>query len=715
MNFEPQPIEAGIEPIFRPAIDNEETEEQMAIDDFENFLKNYQYSNDYIYREQVTNNLQQQKYYLKVYMEDLMNYKEELANKLTTKPSDYLYYFEKALNRFVMDRFSSQEREYPFQILINYRRLNIGFRDLTSSSVNSLIQLHGIVISAARVKPKARILTVRCRTCGDIQHLPIPYGFGKTVLPKRCANTATIDSSSGRSTCERNPYQVIPRMCEYIDVQTIKLQEFPENVPAGELPQNVLITLDRNLCNIVQPGQRIAICGLYGAFSRGNKDSEFIRSSYIRGIGIDHLDKLEDVTSFTTEQINEFREYAAKRNVIRDIKEKIAPQIVGHDSIKMAIASMLFGGTRKVFSDGLRVRGDINILLLGDPSTAKSQFLKFTHHVAPISVYTSGKSSSSAGLTATVIRDSASGEFVLESGALVLADCGVVCIDEFEKTSVETIVAIHEAMEQQTISIAKAGITTVLNSRCSILAAANPKYGQFVEDKTFEDQVVFQSTILSRFDIIFVIRDVVNIKKDTEIAAQVLRSHTNLGQRSINDDENDTVFLKNYIAFARSMIAPVISAEASDKLQRFYTTIRSGDSKFPLSIRQLEALVRITESFARMELKAEANGDHADKAIDLFKASTMNNSSLETVKESQGLDVKEAAQLKTIKMKLVNSLQTGVKISVSQLMKIHQAFPRKIVKIGINQLISEGTFERISKSGSVNVDLRKRNYVRRMR
>ena len=207
------------------------------------------------------------------------------------------------------------------------------------------------------------------------------------------------------------------------------------------------------------------------------------------------------------------------------IYKSIAPSIYGLDDIKKAVACLLFGGSPKKLPDGMRLRGDINVLLLGDPSTAKSQFLKFVERVAPISVYTSGKGSSAAGLTASVIKDP-SGEFQLEGGAMVLADGGVVCIDEFDKMRPQDRVAIHEAMEQQTISIAKAGITTILNSRTSVLAAANPVFGRYDDLKHAAEQIDFQSTILSRFDCIFIVRDIRNEESDRRIAEHVVGLHT---------------------------------------------------------------------------------------------------------------------------------------------------------------------------------------------
>jgi len=249
------------------------------------------------------------------------------------------------------------------------------------------------------------------------------------------------------------------------------------------------------------------------------------------------------------------------------ISNSIASAIFGHKDIKKAVACLLFGGSPKRLPDGMRLRGDINVLLLGDPSTAKSQFLKFVERVAPISVYTSGKGSSAAGLTASVIKDPSSGEFQLEGGAMVLADGGVVCIDEFDKMRPQDRVAIHEAMEQQTISIAKAGITTILNSRTSVLAAANPIFGRYDDLKHAAEQIDFQSTILSRFDCIFIVKDIREDSADKAIASHVVNLHMFAkAEEHQNKDYFSLDELRKYITYAKMKYFPRLSEEAGHML-----------------------------------------------------------------------------------------------------------------------------------------------------
>merc|ERR1711920_27672 len=270
-----------------------------------------------------------------------------------------------------------------------------------------------------------------------------------------------------------------------------------------------------------------------------------------------------------------------------------------------------------------------NVLLLGDPSVAKSQFLKFVDQVAPIAVYTSGKGSSAAGLTASVIRDSGSGEFHLEGGAMVLADGGVVCIDEFDKMREQDRVAIHEAMEQQTISIAKAGITTILNSRTSVLAAANPTFGRYDDQKSTEENIDFETTILSRFDLIFIIKDVKDPRRDKRLANHIIGLHgRDAGTQNIVGPV-DLKDLGKLVSFARHNVHPRLSASGSSMLANHYVRFREeaklagGRSAIPITVRQLEAIVRISESLAKMQLVEDVTEDHVKEAVRLFQVATM--------------------------------------------------------------------------------------------
>ena len=363
--------------------------------------------------------------------------------------------------------------------------------------------------------------------------------------------------------------------------------------------------------------------------------------------------------------------------IYHKISKSIASSIFGHEDIKKAVACLLFGGSPKKLPDGMRLRGDINVLLLGDPSTAKSQFLKFVERVAPISVYTSGKGSSAAGLTASIIKD-ASGEFQLEGGAMVLADGGVVCIDEFDKMRPQDRVAIHEAMEQQTISIAKAGITTILNSRTSVLAAANPIFGRYDDLKHAAEQIDFQSSILSRFDCIFIVKDVREESADKAIASHIVNLHTYARVREDAQGEISIDDIKKYLTYAKMKYFPRLSEEAGQLLQDMYVADRmnSKDQKIskkstgiPITVRQLEAIIRLSEAIARIHLQVQVKVQHVEEAHRIFKVSTLNAASSGMAAKSIDSPVELMPMIRKVEEAIKRRVAIGTKISYP---KLHQ-------------------------------------------
>lgn len=355
-----------------------------------------------------------------------------------------------------------------------------------------------------------------------------------------------------------DPYVIAHEKCDFVDQQVLKLQEAPDQVPVGELPRHVLISADRYLANRVVPGSRCTVMGIFSIYQAkgGAKAAAVaIRNPYLRAVGItsdlDHTAK--GAATFTEEEEQEFLEMSRRPDLYDAFARSIAPSIYGNLDMKKAIACLLMGGSKKILPDGIKLRGDINVLMLGDPGTAKSQLLKFVEKASPIAIYTSGKGSSAAGLTASVQRDHNTREFYLEGGAMVLADGGVVCIDEFDKMRDEDRVAIHEAMEQQTISIAKAGITTILNSRTSVLAAANPTFGRYDDLKTPGENIDFQTTILSRFDMIFIVRDDHDRNRDERIARHVMGIH--MGGKGMEENAEAEIpveKMKRYISYCKT-------------------------------------------------------------------------------------------------------------------------------------------------------------------
>lgn len=585
----------------------------------------------------------------------------ELAHALVDNPTEFLPLFEQAA-KVESERIQSRLEDGSLpevkdvQVMLYKSGANgslaqsVSMRDIKPEQfVSRLVIVPGIVTSASRPKHKATKVTIQCRTCKSTKVLICKPGMGGTMIPRQCdAPQLTDINNGGRSECGLDPYEVLADKAQCLDQQILKLQERPEDVPTGDLPRSMMCLVDRKLCGAVSPGTRVTAVGILSVFQSHDRSAKkgngaaavAVRQPYLRIVGFQE-DVLNGDTArkptFSVEEEAAFREFASTPGADEQIFSRIAPQIFGHDDIKKAVACLLFGGARKRMPDGTYRRGDINVLLMGDPSTAKSQFLKFTSKTAPIAVYTSGKGSSAAGLTATVIRDPASREFYLEGGAMVLADGGVVCIDEFDKMRPEDRVAIHEAMEQQTISIAKAGITTMLRSRTSVLAAANPPSGRYDDLKSASDNIDLQSTILSRFDLIFIVKDERSAAKDQMIARHVLEVHRSAGGAGDADEaeeRREEEFLKRYIEYCRTHCSPRLTDSASRLLASEYVELRSEAKRaasaegsdipaIPITVRQLEAMIRISESLAKMSLQTVATEAHVRQALELFRTSTM--------------------------------------------------------------------------------------------
>merc|ERR1712142_1253950 len=555
-------------------------------------------------------------------------------------------------------------------------------RDLKSEQVSKLVKIPGIVVAASGIKAKATRISIQCRSCRTtIPDIPLKPGLEGYQMPRKC----NVEQA-GRPACPLDPYYILPDNCECVDFQNLKLQESPESVPHGEMPRHMQLFVDRSLTERAVPGNRVTVIGVYSIRKMakigrgGEKGAVGVRMPYLRVVGLqvetEGAGRTSSNLTFTQEDEESFRRLASQPGVYDTISKSIAPSIFGSDDIKKSIACLLFGGSRKRLPDGLTRRGDINVLLLGDPGTAKSQLLKFVERVSPVSVYTSGKGSSAAGLTASVMRDASTRSFVVEGGAMVLADGGVVCIDEFDKMREDDRVAIHEAMEQQTISIAKAGITTTLNSRCSVFAAANSIYGRWDETKG-EENIDFMPTILSRFDMIFVVKDEHNEARDLTLAKHVMGVHMNaMTQRTENleGDELSLQQLKKFIMFARSRCGPRLSESAGERLRDRYVRMRGGvfehekqsgkRNAIPITVRQLEAIIRMSESLAKMQLQAFATEQHVEESLRLFQVSTLDAAMSGNLAGAEGFTTEEdQEELNLIEKQLKRRFVIGSPVS----------------------------------------------------
>ncbi|CCD26767.1 MCM DNA helicase complex subunit MCM5 NDAI_0I01980 [Naumovozyma dairenensis CBS 421] len=669
------------------------------IKSFRNFILEFRLNSHFIYRDQLRNALLVRNYSLTVNMEHLIGYNEDLYKRLSDEPSDVIPLFENAITQVAkrissLTRSSSSQQQQQqqqnsnddndnlpsdsssalipnFQLILNSNANQTTLRNLDSEHVSKIVRLSGIIISASVLSSRATHLSLMCKSCRhttsmDINNfnsisgnsITLPHSCRSNISSSETSNIGGGEDGPGGKNCGPDPYLIVHESSNFIDQQFLKLQEIPELVPVGEMPRNITMSCDRYLTNRVIPGTRVTIVGIYSIYNskrmaggNTNDGGIAIRNPYIKILGIQTDVETSSIwnsmTMFSEEEEEEFLQLSRRDDLYELLTKSIAPSIFGNEDIKKAIVCLLMGGSKKLLPDGMRLRGDINVLLLGDPGTAKSQLLKFVEKVSPIAVYTSGKGSSAAGLTASVQRDPATREFFLEGGAMVLADGGVVCIDEFDKMRDEDRVAIHEAMEQQTISIAKAGITTVLNSRTSVLAAANPIYGRYDDLKSPGENIDFQTTILSRFDMIFIVKDEHNEERDISIANHVINIHTGHSTTQNDQDlENSGSELtmekmKRYITYCRMKCAPRLSPQAAERLSSQFVTIRkqllinelesTERSSIPITIRQLEAIIRITESLAKLELSPVAHEKHVDEAIRLFQASTMDAASQDPI------------------------------------------------------------------------------------
>ncbi|KAL2059914.1 hypothetical protein VTL71DRAFT_10069 [Oculimacula yallundae] len=639
--------------VLPPDDEGDDTRQQIQ-SQLMQFILQFRLDSVFIYRDQIRENVLLKQYYCDVDVGHLISFNEELAHRLVTEPAEIIPLFEAALkkctHRIVYP--STKEIVLPeHQLLLHSSAGDISIRNLDALTISRLVRVPGIVIGASVLSSKATALHIQCRNCHQTKILPVAGGFAGVSLPRYCDRA----KAPGDDACPMDPYIVVHEASQFVDQQIIKLQEAPDQVPVGELPRHVLISTDRYLTNRVVPGSRCMITGIFSIYqnkqSKGSSTTSAvaIRTPYLRAVGIhsdvDHTAKGNAI--FSEEEEQEFLEMSRRPDLYTVFANCIAPSIYGNNDIKKAIACLLLGGSKKILPDGMKLRGDINVLLLGDPGTAKSQLLKFVEKAAPIAIYTSGKGSSAAGLTASVQRDHTTREFYLEGGAMVLADGGVVCIDEFDKMRDEDRVAIHEAMEQQTISIAKAGITTILNARTSVLAAANPIFGRYDDLKTPGENIDFQTTILSRFDMIFIVKDDHDRGRDIKIAKHVMG--INMGGRGVEEQAEAEISvdkMKRYVSYCKSRCAPRLSPEAAEKLSSHFVSIRkqvhaaeleaNARSSIPITVRQLEAIIRITESLAKLSLSPIASEAHVDEAIRLFLASTM-----DAVKMGSGQGSKE--------------------------------------------------------------------------
>lgn len=525
----------------------------------------------------------------------------------------------------------------PFNINLVER----GMRELNPNDIDKLVSVKGIVIRSTSIIPDMKVAFFKCNACGHTVAVEIDRGV--ISEPTKCP----------RDVCgQTNSMMLIHNRSSFADKQVIKLQETPDLVPDGQTPHSINLCVYDELVDSCRAGDRIEVCGIFRSVPvRANSKQRAIKNLYKTYLDVVHVKKInkkrlgadvstlehevndreleaEQVRKITPEEIAKIEEIAQRDDLYEVLARSLAPSIYEMDDVKKGILLQMFGGTNKVFKKGGRYRGDVNILLCGDPSTSKSQLLQYVHKIAPRGVYTSGKGSSAVGLTAYITRDIDTNQLVLESGALVLSDGGICCIDEFDKMSDSTRSVLHEVMEQQTISIAKAGIITTLNARTSILASANPINSRYDPNLPVTSNIDLPPPLLSRFDLVYLILDKVDEKIDRQLARHLTDMYLEDRPESVSNNFLLPIeFLTVYIQYVKENYNPVMTEDGKNELVRSYVELRklgedsrASEKRITATTRQLESMIRLSEAHAKMRLSHTVELIDVKEAVRLIKS-----------------------------------------------------------------------------------------------
>jgi len=548
--------------------------------------------------------------------DDLNIFDTELMNYLLEYPKRAIKAGEEAICDLV-----PPESNVPLSIrLINVpEKTMINIREIRAKHMGKMVTIRGLVKKVTAVRPEtifARYECLRCRSQFDEEQDSMVM-----APPLECDKDRGGCGRSASST----KFKFIPETSVYMDSQKFHIQELPESSPDGP-PQSIPVKIINDLAGIIYPGRTATITGIIKPKIKSNTGQiNTLLDIYIEVNNIIVEDTTYSDIEITEEDELEIKEFAEIGNPFEKVVNALAPTIFGHHIIKQAIALQLFGGIRKLMPDKVRVRGDSHLLLMGDPGVAKSQLLRYTAEISPRAKAGSGKTASGVGLTASVVKDD-DGNWVAEAGLVVLADNGLAVIDEFDKMSKEDRSAIHTAMEQQIVELNKADIHITLPSRCAILAAANPKLGRFEDYTSITEQINLSPTLLSRFDLIFIMRDIPKSQADSDIANHILNAHSNWDNpESPSKPQYPVEFIQKYIAYAKRL-NPHLTPEASELIHQYYIGIRQQSyaqdqaEQHPIGItaRQLEALVRLSESSARSRLSKSVDIADAERAIRIY-------------------------------------------------------------------------------------------------
>ncbi len=533
--------------------------------------------------------------------QDLIAEGMEFAESFVREPRKHLEIASEAISTILREGV-----EIRIRVTDLPRERRIPIRSLRSRHIGTFVSVEGIVRRITEVHPRL------------VRAVFVPRGKGEVA--------EEVEVKGARIPRVSPKFRLDKERSVFRDFQRLEIQELPESVTGGTSPARLRAELYDDLTGILNPGDRIVLNGILDVREKGAGKAEF--DMVLEVNSFEYLEGEPEELEITEDDERRIRELA-KGDVFPKLVRSIAPSIYGLEKIKETLALQLFGGVPKVLPDGTRIRGDIHLLLIGDPGTAKSQLLRYMAQLAPRGLYTHGKGASAAGLTAAAVKDEfGEGRWTLEAGALVLADQGLVAIDEIDKMSDQDRVAMHEAMEQQVVSISKAGITATLQARTSILGAANPKYGRFAEQLEIAEQINLPVTLLSRFDAIFVIADRPDETRDRDLAMHILDAHE-LGERLSRGrrveraellPEIDPLMLKKYVLYARKNVFPILSKAAKDRIAEYFVRLRAmSTDKVSITPRQLESLIRFAEASARARLSETVDLEDAERAISVIE------------------------------------------------------------------------------------------------